>query len=113
MQKPDPLGIDWSTLPPQVAKVAKPPAIFHQADIVYAPALLREPDAIVLILRRMTCLVCHSVSEAPEENLFTRTGGRFSQTRQSIDAFAGVRRETKIIHLSATFCGNCFKVKAP
>lgn len=105
MSSHDPLGIDWGALAPRT--IAVQPASATILDLPTRP--WKEPDAVVLVIRRMTCKVCHSVSEAPEQNLFTRQGGHFRQTRQGLDEFPGVGRETKVLHLPAEYCGHCFR----
>jgi hypothetical protein len=117
----DPLGIDWDAptavpLPRNLRlaishgqAVAPQPGLqpyptFNEAD--FTPK--REPDALVLVIRRMTCQSCGQVSEACEDKLFLRTKGHFTPTLQAESIFTHLSRETKVLHLPAPRCGKCF-----
>lgn len=110
IHKPDPLGIQWDDPPPTRLKEGaadKNTQPEVQLDNLHT-FTRREPDALVLVIRRMTCQVCHSISEAPENHLFLRTKGHFAATLQDTKLFDHLTRETKIIHLPTPRCVQCF-----
>ncbi len=74
--------------------------------VVFIPR--KEPDALVLVIRSMTCTACGNVRSAPENHLFLRTKGHFTATLREESEFAHLTRETKIIHLECPRCEKCF-----
>jgi hypothetical protein len=106
--KPDPLGIDWGA---ELVPFKKGTVFLKQSSSLeeaFTHIPRKEPDALVLVVRRMTCLVCASVQEAPEDKLFLRTKGHFTPTLQEESLFSHLPRETKVVHLPSARCGKCF-----
>ena len=100
----DPLGIDWAKLQ---GRALTPQAIdLFEAKVVQRP--LREADALVLVVRRLTCHRCGTITEAQEENLFLRHKGCFTPTREDASVFKHLSRERKVLSFTSPFCYSCF-----
>ncbi len=124
IHKPDPLGIDWDKDRPAPRAIPRPElrslvefqstqqpegaAANSPSEVIPHHFTKREPDALVLVIRRMTCIQCNSVSEAQENHLFIRTKSTFSATLQDIELFDHLPRETKVLHLPSPRCSKCF-----
>jgi hypothetical protein len=107
-------GIDLPPLPqsPALAYARRranlPQGIVAADDSTGEHFIEREPDALVLVGRRVTCTHCGSICESAETNLFVRRNTTFTITRQSLELVAHLPRERKIIQFEAERCLVCF-----